>query len=296
MPHLVELGDDVIGVRLPAEPEATASVEWVSADLAEADAARGIVRDVRPDRIVHLAAIAFPPDADRDPAHALRVNYGAVDALLEGMARDAPRARLLYVGTGAAYGPGPPDRPPYTEKDPLRPDSLYTATKTAAECRCALAVEERGLDVVRVRPFNHTGPGRPASYAESAFTRQLVRIERGEQEPILLVGALEAIRDFSDVRDVVRAYALLLERGEPGSVYNVCSGRGLSMRELLDRLLELTPARPRIEPDPALHRPRAPDRIALVGNPTRVRAAGWQPRYRLEETLRDLVEDWRSRL
>jgi GDP-4-dehydro-6-deoxy-D-mannose reductase len=295
VPRLQDGGDDVIGVRHPAEAEAPLPIQWLPVDLGESEAVQDVVRDTGPDCIVHLAAIAFPPEAERDPTEALRVNYGAVDSLLVGMARFAPRARLLYVSTGAAYGPGPADRAPFEEKDPLLPDSLYTATKTAAEQRCVLAVEREELDVVRVRPFNHTGPGRPPDYVESAFTHQLVQIERGEQEPVLRVGALDSIRDFSDVRDVVGAYTLLLDRGERGGVYNICSGRGRSVQELLDTLLTLTPVQPRVERDPSRYRPSPPDRLSLVGNPGRVRALGWEPRYVLEETLRDLFEDWRSR-
>ncbi len=289
------LEDEVVGLRHPDEPEAPLSIPWVPADLGEPDAVFQAVRDIRPTRIVHLAAIAFPPDAEGDPAGALRVNYGAVDALLRAMARFTPEARLLYISTGAAYGPGPLDRPPVEEDRPLAPDSLYTATKAAAEQRCVLAVEQEDLDVVRVRPFNHTGPGRPAASVESAFTEQLVRIERGEQEAILRVGALDPVRDFSDVRDVVRAYRLLLDEGESGCVYNVCTGRGISVQALLDLLISLTDARPTIERDPERYHPQAPDRLSLIGSPRRVCALGWAPSYPLEETLRDLVEDWRSR-
>ncbi len=295
VPRLLERGDEVVGVRLPEEHDAPEGPRWIAADLGDAQLTTSILNDVRPDCIVHLAAVSFPPDAERDPMEALRVNYGAVDALLEGMARFCPRARLLYVGTGIAYGARAPDAPPYDEKDPLRPDNLYAASKAAAEQRCALATERNGLDVVRARPLNHSGPGRPPQYVESSIARQLVRIERGEQPAVLRVGNLDPIRDFSDVRDVVAAYELLLDRGEAGGVYNVCSGRGYSIRELLDRLVALSNAQPQVEQDDALYRPAPRERLALVGNPGRVRSLGWEPRYSLDATLRDLLEDWRSR-
>jgi GDP-4-dehydro-6-deoxy-D-mannose reductase len=122
-----------------------------------------------------------------------------------------------------------------------------------------------------------------------------VRIEQGAQPPLLRLGNLDSVRDFSDVRDVVAAYELLLEHGESGSVYNVCSGRGCSIRELVEVLVSLSKVTPQVERDPDLYRPSARDQLALVGSPERIRALGWEPRYSLEETLRDLLDDWRSR-
>jgi GDP-4-dehydro-6-deoxy-D-mannose reductase len=216
--------------------------------------------------------------------------------LLEGVAAHAPRARVLFVGTGQAYGLRRADEAAFAEEDPLRPNSLYAATKTAAEQRAVLAYERQGLDVIRARPLNHTGPGRPPEYAESAFARQIARMEKGLQEPVLRVGNLGGVRDFSDVRDVVRAYRLLLERGEAGGVYNVCSGEGTTLRSLLDLLIGRAEIEPRIEVDPALYRKDPDDRSALVADPGRLRALGWDRVYPLERTLSDLLEDWRSRV
>lgn len=294
VPRLRSNGDEVIGVRGPAAPEVTDPVRSVTVDLRDRGALLSLLRSVRPDRIVHLAAISFPADAERDPLDAMRVNYGGVDALLEGMVRFVPAARLLYVGTGAVYGAATAERAPYDENDPLQPDSLYAATKAAAERRCALAVEREGLDVVLARPFNHTGPGRPADYVESSLARQIARIERGESQGVVRVGSLEPRRDFSDVRDVVSAYELLLERGERGRAYNVCSGESRSIGELLDALLKLTPARPVIEQDPSRLPASALARPSLVGSPARMRALGWRPCHPLEETLKDLLDHWRA--
>jgi GDP-4-dehydro-6-deoxy-D-mannose reductase len=295
VPLLVEREHEVVAVRLPTEAKHCKGASWVVGDLAEEQTVRNLLRDARPDWIVHLAALSFLPAAEREPIEALRINYGAVDALLAGMSEFCPRARLLYIGTGNAYGARPPEAPPFEEEDPLRPSSIYAATKAAAEQRCVLAFERDGLDVVRVRPLNHTGPGRPSDYVESSIARQLVQIERGDQPPLLRLGNLDAVRDFSDVRDVVAAYELLLEQGQTGSVYNVCSGRGWSIHELLEQLLELSPVRPQVERDPDLYRPAPRERLALVANPSRIRALGWQPRYSLETTLGDLLDDWRSR-
>ena len=275
-------------------PGGGSSAGYRELELSDRDAVHALMRETRPARIVQLAAIAFPPEAARSPLEALRCNYCAIDHLLSGMAAHAPEARLLYVSTGAAYGAQPADHRPLVESDPLEPQTPYAATKAAAEQRVALAAEA-GLDVVRARPFNHSGPGRPADYAESAFARQIVQIERGEREPVLRVGNLDAVRDYSDVRDVVDAYCLLLERGERGGVYNVCSGRGRSVRSIVETLLSLSGCGARIEVDPDLYRPAASDRLALVGDAGRLRSLGWQPTHTFEDTLKDLLEDWRSR-
>ena len=280
---------------LPLQRPCTgASTRHRELELGDHDAVHALLRETRPARIVHLAALAYPPDSARSPLEALRSNYSAVDHLLSGMAEYVPEARFLYVGTGEAYGARPADHRPLVESDSLRPETPYGATKAAAERRVGLAADE-GLDVVSVRPFNHSGPGRPAAYAESSFARQVVRIERGEQEPVLRVGNLEPLRDFSDVRDVVDAYHLLLERGERGSVYNVCSGRARSIRWIAETLLSLAGCRATIEVDAELYRPVPPDRLALVGDAGRLRELGWRPAHTLEETLKDLLEDWRSR-
>jgi len=293
--HAQQLGWTIIGARKPDTPWPSLDVEWVDVDLRDRAETHALLRATRPRYVVHLAAVAFPREAAQDPLEALRLNYGALDHLLGGIQLHAPDARLLYVGTGEVYGPRPDTAPPSREDDPLAPPNLYAATKAAAEVRATLAAEREGLDVVRVRPFNHSGPGRPPSYAESSFAQQIAQIERGEREPVLRVGNLDAVRDFSDVRDVVRAYTLLLERGEPGAVYNVCSGRGWSMRKVVDHLVSRSKTKPRVEVDPALYRPAPPEGSRLVGDPARISALGWTPRYRFEETLDDLLADWRSR-
>jgi GDP-4-dehydro-6-deoxy-D-mannose reductase len=151
-----------------------------------------------------------------------------------------------------------------------------------------------GMRVVLTRTFHHTGPGRGEAFAESSFARQIAEIEAGRREPVLGVGNLEAVRDFADVRDVVRAYWLLLERGAGGQIYNVCTGRGRRIRELLDVLLAAWVARVEVRTDPDRLRPS--DVPAQVGDPSRLRAAtGWEPRIPLERTLEDLLEDWRGR-
>jgi GDP-4-dehydro-6-deoxy-D-mannose reductase len=158
-----------------------------------------------------------------------------------------------------------------------------------------LARERDGLDALIARPFNHTGPGRPDRYAESAFARQLAEIERGAAAPVLRVGNLDTLRDFSDVRDVCDAYLLLLERGESGGVYNVASGRARELSSVLERLLACSSARPEIRVDPARQRALASDQLQLAGEAAPLRALGWRPRRELDATFAELLQDWRER-
>lgn len=288
-------GRDVIGTHKPGRPRPELGVRWVEVDVRERGALEALFAEVRPAAVVHLAAIALPRQVARDLDEALRVNYTAVDHLVEALLRNAPGARLLYVSSGEVYGRRGVDDPPAREDDPLAPPNPYAATKAAAERRVDLAFERDGLDAVRVRPFNHSGPGRPADYAESNFARQVVRLEHSEEEPVVRVGNLDAVRDFSHVADVAAAYRLLLDEAEPGGVYNVCSGRARTIREVLEHLLSRARRPLRAEVDPALFEPLGDARRGLVGDPARIRALGWSPRHSFESMLDELLEDWRAR-
>jgi GDP-4-dehydro-6-deoxy-D-mannose reductase len=250
LPELRARGGRVVGTYKPGAPPASFEGEWEPADLREPEQVDALLGRVRPAAVVHLAALAVPREAARDVEEALRVNLGAVDSLIRAIAERSPRARLLYVGSGEVYGRRPAGAPPAREDDALRPETVYASTKAAADLRAALASERDGLDVVRARPFHHTGPGRPPVYAETSFAQQIAEIEAGVRDPVLRVGNLDVIRDFCDVRDVVRAYTLLLERGERGAAYNVCSGEGRTIRLLLARMMERARRPLRIEVDP----------------------------------------------
>jgi len=208
--------------------------------------------------------------------------------------RLALRPAVLVVGSAEEYGPVGPDEMPIRETTPLRPASPYAVSKVAQGALALLYGPAGGMRVVLTRTFHHTGPGRGEAFAESSFARQVAEIEAGLRPPVLKVGNLEAVRDFADVRDVVRAYWQLLDRGEAGAVYNVCSGQGRRVRDLLDALLAASSARVEVRVDPDRLRPS--DVPAQVGDPSRLRAAtGWEPRIPLERTLRDLLDDWRAR-
>ena len=277
IPALEAAGHRVMGThRRGQRSHARQSFEVELSDAAVVDA---LIAELRPATVVHLAALASPRDATRSPLDAIRDNYLSVDRLARALARHAPGARWLHVSSGAVYGGHAQGEPSPTEEEALLPGDAYAASRVAAERRVALAIRDDGIDALVARAFNHSGPGRGAAYAESSFARQLVAIERREAPAVLRVGNLEGARDFSDVRDVVEAYLLLIERGEPAGVYNVASGDVRSLRDILLRLIELSGVTPRIEVDPERYRPADPGEQVISGNAARLRELGWAPRH-----------------
>jgi len=284
-----------VGTRLLPRLRA-AGLEVVGAD-AEVDVTReGVVRAsvarVRPDAVIHLAAMSSVALSRRQPAACYRVNFLGTRSLLGAVAREAPKARVLLIGSGDTYSTTAPSARPYRESDPLRPSSPYGFSKAAAEL-LGSEFARRGLDVVRVRAFNHTGPGQTDSFVASSFARQVSEVSAGLREPVLRVGNLESIRDFLDVDDVLEAYRLLLDPSVRAGIYNVASGRPISIRSLLEQLIELAGVSPRIEIDPDRVRPTD----QLLGDATRLRkATGWQRRVPLRTTLAALLADWSRRV
>jgi len=279
VPHLRARGHEIVATDLEL-------------DASDAAAVAEFVARTGPDAIVHLAGVSSVAAARQDPALAFRVNYLGAHALLEATARHAPRARVLLVGTGDAYGSAAPGALPFSEAAPLRPGSHYSRTKAAADLLGA-SYCERGLDVLRVRPFNHTGAGQSDAFVASSFARQLVEIERGTRGDTIEVGNLDSVRDFLDVSDVVEAYALLCEPRAPAGAYNVASGRGVSAGALLQCLCALARLSPRIRVDAARFRPTDQS----IGDASRLRAAtGWAPKLPLETTLERLLAHWRAEL
>jgi nucleoside-diphosphate-sugar epimerase len=293
---LVTGADGFVGRRLLARLAARGD-EAIGSDRAELDVAdaarvRAAVAAAQPDGVVHLAALSFVPEAEVEGTRAFRVNYLGARNVLLAVRAEAPRARVLLVSSSTVYGPAAPGAPPFDERSPLRPASAYARTKAAADLLGA-EFAAQGLAVWRARPWNHTGAGRPDRFVESSFARQIAEIEAGLRPPRLAVGALDSLRDFLHVEDVIDAYLALLEGAAPPGVYNVASGEGVSIRALLERLLAQTRVVPEWVVDPARLRP--PD--ASVGAAARLRAlAGWQPRRTLDAALAELLEDWRRRI
>jgi nucleoside-diphosphate-sugar epimerase len=243
-----------------------------------------------PDAIVHLAAQSSVTAAAADPADAYRVNYLGTRAVLEAARLHAPGARVLLVSSAQVYGSAPPGAPPFDESAPLRPRSAYDWTKAAGDL-LGSTYGERGLHVLRVRPFNHTGVGQGPDFFASAMARQIAEMETGKSPPVLVVGNLESVRDFLDVEDVVEAYVRLLQGTVPSGIYNVASGRGRSMREVLDLLLARATLRPEIRVDKERFRPTD----VSVGTAAKIEAAtGWKPVRLLGDTLSRLLQSWRA--
>jgi GDP-4-dehydro-6-deoxy-D-mannose reductase len=264
-------------------------------DLRDAEAVEALLAQTRPDRIYHLAGQAFPQQSWADPWATFEANLRPQINLFEALRRLRLSARMLVVSSNEVYGQGPAGSPLVNEWAELRPRNPYAVSKAAQDLLGLQVYLSHELHVVRARPSNHIGPRQDERYVAPAFAGQIARIEAGLQPPVMRVGNLSARRDFTDVRDIVRAYRLMLEQGQPGEAYNVGTGRTVAVQAVLDGLLALTPARIRVEVDPALLRPaEAP---AQCGDTSKLRAAtGWTPQIPLEQTLGDLLAYERARL
>ena len=208
-------------------------------ELRDAQSVAHAVGQAQPDWVMHLAAQSFVPNSVADPRTTYDVNFFGTLNLLEALRAEGFAGRLLYVGSGDVYGRVDASSLPVGETQPLRPRNPYSVSKAAAELLCYQWSQRAGFDIVLARPFNHLGPGQAEWFVASDFAKQLAEIKRGRREPVVRVGSIDVTRDFTDVRDVVRAYFLLLAGGTNGEVYNVCSGREHSIRTILKRLIEL---------------------------------------------------------
>ena len=277
--HLEACGDEVYPLR-------------DEFDIADEEVVAREASRARPDVIYHLAGLTHVGRSWEAPAETFRVNALGTLVLLEVARKLAPRPRVLLVSSAEVYGLA--GNAPVDEDAPLRPVTQYAASKVAAEYLGLQAFLGRGLEVVRVRPFNHVGPGQADSFVVSALARRVVEAERAGSREVR-VGNLTPARDFTDVRDVVRAYRLLAELGVAGDVYNVCSGRAVSISAVLEQIIALAAGPVTPVEDPALVRPV--DLPVLVGDGRRFAAlSGWKPEIPLGETLVDVLAAWRERV
>jgi GDP-4-dehydro-6-deoxy-D-mannose reductase len=274
-------------------PGATgAAVHWRAVDLLDADAVAAAVAAEPPDQVYHLAGATHQGKSFAQPTDVLRVNAMGTDHLLRALARHAPRSRALITSTGFVYQPH--DTAPLDEDAPLRPASPYALSKLAQELVARHAGATTSVEVIVARPFNHLGPRQSAEYFAPNFARQIADIVHGRSEPVLKVGNLTARRDLTDVRDVVRAYTALMASGEAGGIYNVCSGRAVAVRDVLDGLIARSGVAVDVQVAPELLRPV--DQPLLLGTRDRIAAAaGWAPEIPLETTLSDLLAEWMAR-
>jgi GDP-4-dehydro-6-deoxy-D-mannose reductase len=286
-------GADGAGAPKAAETE-SGEGEIYECDILDFKRLAGLMRKVKPDAVVHLAALSSAGRSFMNPTEAFEVNTQGTMNTLEAVKGAGLHPRVLIVSSAEVYC-APDGDGPLSEDSPIGPVSPYALGKACAELVAFHYQSVWGVDVVVVRPFNHTGPGQTDVFVLPSFAKQIVEAEKGLREPKLSVGDLNVTRDFSDVRDVVAAYRLLLERRPRGRIYNVCSGRGYVIRELLDRLISLSKIKMEIGVDQA--RLRTNETPALVGdNALITRDLGWRPRIQIEQTLEDLLEHWRAKV
>jgi len=284
----------VVAWRRPGgtKPSGSEGVDWQAIDLEDSAAVMKGIAEAAPTAIVHLAGAPSVRTSWQTVVPHLRINVMGTHHVLQAVRGAGRPCRVLVVSSAQVYQPGDS---PASEETPLKPPSPYGLSKLAEEQLALRAAADDGLDVVVARPFNHIGPGQSAEFAVSHFARQIARIEAGLEPPSLRVGNLSTRRDALDVRDVVDAYLLLMERARRGRVYNICSGQAPVMRDLLEELLARSSAT--VELAVAEERLRPNDVPVVLGDPKRMSSEiGWTPRIALSQTLADVLDAWRSRV
>ena len=270
-------------------------INLLECDLRDAAAVHGVLAEVRPDYIFHLAAQSFVPASWRAPSDTLTTNIIGQTNLFEAVRMLELDPVIQIAGSSEEYGLVLPDEVPIKETNPLRPLSPYAVSKVGQDLLAYQYFKSYGLKTIRTRGFNHTGPRRGEVFVTSNFAKQIASIEAGLQEPVIRVGNLDAQRDFTDVRDMVRAYWLAVTKAKPGEVYNVASGKAVTIGELLDQLLALSETKVEVQVDPERLRPS--DVEILLGDFSKFKAdTGWEPLIPLEQTLRDTLDFWRQKL
>jgi GDP-4-dehydro-6-deoxy-D-mannose reductase len=268
-------------------------IQLIESDLRDYTSVHAALDRVRPDYIFHLAAQSFVPSSWTAPAETLTTNVAGQTNIFEAVRALGLDPVIQIACSSEQYGLVHPDEVPIKETNPLRPLSPYAVSKVAQDFLGYQYFQSYGMRVIRTRGFNHTGPRRGHPFVTSNFCRQVASIEAGLRDPVIRVGNLEAIRDFTDVRDMVRAYWLAVTKGRPGEVYNIATGEGISIRALLDKILGMSKIEVKVEVDPDRLRPS--DVEILIGDSSKFRAdTGWAPRIPFDQTVRDLLDYWRD--
>lgn len=296
----------IVGMMLPKTPldllaKTKDRLELFEGDLLDADFVERVFRQSRPDKIFHLAAMSAVQDswdaANKTFTNNIISQCNIFETIRRLQQEDGQYKPVIQIaGSSEEYGLVKPEEVPITEENPLRPLSPYAVSKITQDYMGYQYLQSYGLRVIRTRAFNHSGPRRPPTFVDSSFAKQVTDIEKGLQEPVIDVGNLEAIRDFSDVRDVVEAYWLATEKAVPGEVYNIASGLGIAVKDLLKRILELSKVKNiTVRQDPKRIRPS--DVPILIGNAEKFsKRTGWHPKISyLETTLPDMLNYWREK-
>ncbi len=296
--ELISHGFEVFGIvevkdRSLTRERSLDKVSLHQCDICDTQSLRDVLKEVRPDQIFHLAGLSVLPHDDATPERMFQVNFHGTLSLYEAVRACAHRPKILFVGSAYEYGVTFDDGAPVKEECLLKPVNSYSASKAAADLLSCQYFLGYGLKIVRVRPFNHTGPGQSQDFVCSSFAKQIVEIERDNKEAELHVGNLEAKRDFLDVRDVVRAYRLALQKGKVGEVYNICSQKSVTIREVLTVLLNLSSEPIKVVQD--LSQGRGLEIAEMRGDCEKFKAdTGWQVMIPLERTLEDILNYWRK--
>lgn len=302
--HLTELlikeGVEVYGIqRWRSKTEniehLTDKIKIEEADLLDAHSLYTVIDKIKPDYIFHLAAQSFVQSSWASPTQTLEVNIIGSAHLFEAVRKTGLPIAIQIACSSEEYGKVLPDEVPITETNPLRPLSPYAVSKLAMDYLGYQYHESYGMHIVRTRGFNHTGPRRGEVFAESSFAKQIAEIEKGKREPVVYVGNLEAQRDYTDVRDMVRAYYLSVQKCDSGEVYNIATGKAWRISKVLDLLLSFAKVKVEIRKDPARMRPS--DVEILIGDNSKfIQKTGWRPEIAFEKTMEDLLNYWRERV
>ena len=279
-------------------PSLKKTVTRMQADISDADQICRVVDEVRPAKIFHIAGQAFVPTSFENPSETFQSNVRGTLNVLEAVRRQTATkfpCSVLIVSSGEVYGSVPRDQLPIDEQVPLRPENPYAITKACADVIAQQYHDSFGVDVVVVRPFNHLGQRQSDLFVGSAFAKQIAEIKYGKRGPKMSVGNLKPQRDFTDVRDVVRAYIKLLERPREFTVFNVCSGKAVAIGDVLRLMCDLANVDVEITPDPKHMRRK--DNPLIIGSAARLQnATGWSPSIPLKKTLEDLLKYWEARV
>ncbi|MBI5229135.1 GDP-mannose 4,6-dehydratase [Candidatus Micrarchaeota archaeon] len=270
-------------------------LKLIDADIKDAHSMRNAVETAQPDAVFHLAAQSYVPTSWHAPQETLATNVLGTVNLFEAVRASKLDPRIQIAGSSEEYGLIYPNEVPIKETNELRPMSPYAVSKVATDLLGFQYFKSYGLKIVRTRAFNHTGPRRGEVFVTSNFAKQIVEIEKGKKEPVISVGNLDSQRDFSDVRDIVRAYEMSLFKCDFGEVYNICSEKSITIKKLLDMLLSMSKAEVEVRQDPERMRPS--DTAILLGDCTKFKKkTGWKPEIPFEKTLEDLMNYWRERI
>ncbi|MCW1970688.1 MAG: GDP-mannose 4,6-dehydratase [Anaerolineae bacterium] len=285
----------LIGVsRSAPEGASHERVAWAKLDLGDAEGVTRLMQREKPDAIVHLAGQAHVPTSWADPWGTFEINVRSQLHLFQGVLAAKLSPRILVITSNEIYGaPRDAQELPFRETRLPCPNNPYAVSKVAADAMALQYYCSHKLDVLVARPFNHTGPKQNGRFVVPDFARQVAEIEAGKREPVMRVGNMSAQRDYTDVRDIARAYLALLRHGKSGETYNVCSGTPRSIQSILDHMLQLSSAQIRVETDPSKF--RVVDTPISYGDNSKIRqATGWQPQIPFEQTIADILNEWRG--